>query len=167
MQSHAKLFAIYVAKCFAGVLLTFTLEPKLGPDFCLWYLVSVVLVLSPRGKDALQLATARIEANLVGSTAAMVLLLAGPANLWTVAAAFSVAIASCGVFKIMSVSRSALAAVAIVMFHPAPGGPWIAGGMRAAAVVGGCASGWCITLAFHGLAPKVMAGVPNLFEGGD
>jgi uncharacterized membrane protein YgaE (UPF0421/DUF939 family) len=160
MKTRSGLFLIYLAKCAAGAGLVFALEPLIGAENTPWCLVSIVLVLSPRGQDALQLATSRIKANVVGSASAMALLLIGPANAWTVAAAFGLAIALCGGFGMMAASRTALAAVAIVMLHPAAGPPWVNAWLRVTAVIGGCLSGWLITLAFHGLASTLIEQIP-------
>ena len=66
---------VYSAKCSSGILLCSLLSKFLGHwiDYS-WSLVSLVVVLSPGGHDALDLAQTRIKANLVGAAVGIVVL---------------------------------------------------------------------------------------------
>ena len=78
---------IYIAKCVSGVLLCslLTLFFSQWIDYT-WSLISVMLVLSPEGKDAVELSLTRIKANLVGASVGLLMLLSQipwPCNLAT------------------------------------------------------------------------------------
>lgn len=154
---------IYALKCVCAGALAFAFAWLLhAPDFP-WFLVSVVLVLSPDAKEALPLALTRIKANAIGAGASLLFLLLGPPGPASVCAAFGVTVLLCHAFKAMAGSRSALAAVIIVMLHePGPGGHlWAAALERLLSVAAGCVAGLLVTVAFHravGVAGGILIG---------
>ena len=115
---------MYAAKAAAAAGVAFALEAGLHVPQVPWFLISAVLVLSPRPDDAVPMAWTRMGANVIGSMASLLLLLTGPANVISVSIAFTMAIAACHWFKAMSASRSALAAVSIIMMHGPVVSPW-------------------------------------------
>ena len=69
-----KSLLIYIAKNVTGVALSYLLHWLINwVDFA-WCLISVVLVLSPEGTDAIPLAFTRIKANMVGAITGLLLL---------------------------------------------------------------------------------------------
>jgi uncharacterized membrane protein YgaE (UPF0421/DUF939 family) len=121
-----------------------------GADFP-WFLVSVVLVLSPDSKEALPLALSRVKANAVGAAASFLclLLLKGLPNAVTVCAALGLAVLLCHPFKARAGSRSALAAVIIILFHEPGQHLWQAAVERFLSVAAGCLAGLVVTVLFH------------------
>src|SRR5271154_5821085 len=74
MSLRNKSLLAYTAKCVAGILLCSLLGHFFEWIDYPWSLISVVLVLSPEGKDTLDLTFTRIKANLVGAGAGVALL---------------------------------------------------------------------------------------------
>jgi uncharacterized membrane protein YccC len=143
---------VYIAKCVTGVIIVFTLSYLFHYYDISWCLISVMLVLSPDGKDAMMLAMTRIKANVTGGIASFLCLIFGVPSMVTIGLAIGIAISLCYIFKIMAASRSALAAVIIIMLHQS-GGPdyhlWSTALQRCAGVTAGCLLGLFITFIFH------------------
>lgn len=142
-------FLIYAAKCVSGVLIVSTLSWLLNYTEFAWCLISVILVLSPDGKDSVSLAFNRIKANLVGAGVGLLCLLFFTSNMWSISLAVSTALAICYLFKIDSAARSALAAVIIIMIHEAGKHVWDTAFERVIGVLSGCILGLIITFIFH------------------
>jgi uncharacterized membrane protein YgaE (UPF0421/DUF939 family) len=114
-----------------------------------WCLISVILVLSPDGKDALPLAFTRIKANFVGAGVGLLCLLVSPTNMWILSLALSITLSLCYLFKFDTAVRSALAATIIIMLHEEGKHLWDTALERVIAVVAGCTLGLLITFTFH------------------
>ena len=144
---NTKLF-VYITKCVSGVLLCFLVSLVVGRwvDYP-WSLISVVLVLSPEGKDALELAHTRIKANLVGASCGLLVLLTRTPGPWNIVAAAALALWACDRLGLNNGARSTLAAVIIVLLH----GEWGAALSRVLAVFVGCLLGLGVTALFHAL----------------
>ena len=141
---------VYSAKCSSGILLCSLLSRFLGHwiDYP-WSLVSLVMVLSPGGHDALDLARTRIKANLVGAAVGIVVLaLLIPAP-WSLAMAAPLALYVCDRLGLNAGARATLAAVIIILLHPEGTHPWDAALNRALAAVVGGLLGWGLTYVFH------------------
>ncbi len=152
MSLRNKNLLIYCAKCVTGVLLCYLLSLFFGSwiDYP-WSLISVVLVLSPEGKDALELAITRIKANLVGaSTGILILFLQVPVP-WNIAGGVAVSLFACDRLKLNRGARSTLAALIIILLHQEGTHLWDAAMSRVLAVVVGCLLGLGITFVFHSL----------------
>ena len=140
---------IYAAKCVTATLIVFTLSSLLNYRDVGWCLISVILVLSPDGKDSLPLAFTRIKANLVGASVGLLCLLISPTNMWILSAALAVTLSLCYFFKFDTAVRSALAATIIIMLHDEGKHLWDTALERVIAVVAGCTLGLLITFTFH------------------
>jgi uncharacterized membrane protein YccC len=149
MENNTKNLLLYFAKCVAGGVFAFLVAYILDYPDISWFLISIVLVLSPDSNDAIPLAVTRIKANLAGGASSLLLLLIGPPNVITVCAAFVLTISLCYLFKVSAGSRSALAAVVIIMLHGEVVHPWDAALVRVISVIGGCLTGLLITFLFH------------------
>ncbi len=153
INPEIKQLLIYIAKCITGVALVFLLSSLLHyPDYG-WCIISVILVLSPDSKEAVPLAVTRIKANLIGGLVSVLLLLFGTAGIFTISAAMAITIVLCYVFKLMAGSRSALAAVIIIMLHTMELGTthgfWQTTLERIISVIIGCVLGLVVTFIFH------------------
>ncbi len=149
MSLTAKSLILYAAKCITGAALVMGLGELIHYHDIAWCLISVVLVLSPDNKEAIPLAFSRIKANLTGGVASLLCLLLGQPSLLTVGLAIALTIALCHVVRVMTASRSALAAVIIVMLHGPGAHIWDTALERISAVVVGCVLGLFITFVFH------------------
>jgi uncharacterized membrane protein YccC len=143
---------VYIGKCIAGVLLCFLVSIYFGQwiDYP-WSLISVVLVLSPEGKDALELSVTRIKGNLVGATCGFLCLLLSIPVPWNLAAGVIFSLIACDRLKLNASARSTLAAMIIILLHHEGTHPWDAALSRILAVMAGSVLGLGITFAFHSL----------------
>ncbi len=164
MNPTIKSLILYAAKCITGAALVIGLGEVIQYHDVAWCLISVVLVLSPDSKEAIPLAVSRIKANLTGGSASLLCLLLGPPSLLTVGLAMAVTIALCQLFQVMPSSRTALAAVIIVMLHGPGSHIWDAALERISAVVVGCILGLLITFLFHQRMVGRAIAVPDSAE---
>lgn len=153
MNLRYKTLAIYTAKCVTGIILCFYITAfiKEWVDYT-WCLISVILVLSPEGKDALELSLTRIKANLVGAATGVLIILFHIPSPWNIVAGAAIALFVCDQLKLNSGARSTLAAVIIILLHPEEGVHfWDSALSRIVAVILGCLLGLIITYVFHSL----------------
>lgn len=153
LTTDTKQLLLYMAKCVSGVAVVFLLSSLLRYKDFGWCIISVILVLSPDNKEAVPLAVTRIKANLLAGAAATLFMLIGPPNILTISAAMVVTIGLCHLFNLMAGSRSALAAVIIIMLHstelPAQPHLWAITLERIISVIAGCLIGLAVTFIFH------------------
>lgn len=140
---------IYILKCLAACVVAFCLTYYFAYTDTNWFMLSSLLVLSPAGEEALPFTMDRIKANLIGSFSSFLILVAGFTGEAGILMGVTLSIILCSLSGLMGVSRPALAAVIIVMMHPAGAHLWDTVAMRVIAVVGGCFSGLAITYIFH------------------
>jgi uncharacterized membrane protein YgaE (UPF0421/DUF939 family) len=112
-------------------------------------LISVVLVLSPEGKDAVELSLTRIKANLVGASVGVLMLLSQMPWPWNIAVGAALALFICDRVKLNAAARSTLAAVIIILLQPEGQNLWSSAIHRVGAVITGCILGLLITFVFH------------------
>ncbi|MFT3681043.1 MAG: FUSC family protein [Ferruginibacter sp.] len=149
MNERVKSLLIYAAKCITATLLVFIIAHLLGYKDIAWSLISVLLVLSPEGTDAVTLAVTRIKANIVGASVGLLCLLFSSMNMWNLSLALMVTLSLCYLFKFDSGAKSALAATVIIMLHEEGRHLWDAAIERVIAVLAGCVLGLLITFIFH------------------
>lgn len=158
LNPERKSIILYAAKCVTGWLLVYGFSLLFNYPEINWALISIILVLSPDEGEAVTLAITRIKANLLGASASLLCLLMGQPNVITIGVAFIVAIGLCYLFNLITASRTALAAVIIVMLQYTGGIQqphfWSVAFERIVAVGAGCAVGLLITLVFHGSLKK-------------
>ncbi len=149
LTSEQKNIGLYIAKCVVGfAVLSGIGEVANIPDMT-WVVISMLLVLSPDGKEAIPLTVTRVKSNMIASVAS-VIFLALVANITlAICCSIVVTILGCYYFRLMAGSRAALAAVVIVSLHPLGTHLWSTAAERVAAVVVGCAVGLLLTFAFH------------------
>ncbi len=149
MTERIRSLITYSAKCVTATFVVFILSELLNYKDIGWCLISVILVLSPDGKDALSLAITRIKANLVGASVGLACLLISPANMWILSIALTITLSLCYFFKFDTAVRSALAATIIIMLHEEGKHLWDTATERVIAVLAGCILGLMITYVFH------------------
>lgn len=140
---------VYMLKCITGTLLVFLLAWLLHYKDYIWCLISVMLVLSPEGSDAVPLAMSRIKANLVGAAAGLIMLVVHPPAIIMVSGAVAITVVLCTLLQLEVAARSALAATIIVTLHEAGKHVWDTAVERIIAVLAGCLLGLVITFLFH------------------
>ncbi len=156
LSARNKTLAIYAAKCVTGIFLCFPIFIFLHDwvDYT-WSLISVMLVLSPEGKDAVDLALTRIKANFVGAGTGLLILLLQIPIPWNLAAGAIISLFICDRLKLNAGARSTLAAMIIILLHHegtmAGTHLWDSALSRIVAVVSGCLLGLLITYVFHSI----------------
>jgi uncharacterized membrane protein YgaE (UPF0421/DUF939 family) len=149
MTERIKSLLLYAAKCVTATLTVFTFSSLLNYQDIGWCLISVILVLSPDGKDSIPLALTRIKANLIGASVGILCLLISSNNMWILSAALVITLSLCYLLQYDTAVRSALAATIIIMLHEEGKHLWNTALERVIAVMAGCVLGLLITFAFH------------------
>ena len=143
---------VYAGKCVSGILLCFVVSLFFHSwiDYP-WSLISVVLVLSPEGKDALDLAVTRIKANFVGAVTGILVLTLQLSSPWDIALGTIVSLFACDRLKLNAGARSTLAAMIIILLHQEGTHLWDSALSRVSAVIVGCVIGLLVTFVFHSI----------------
>lgn len=149
MNERLKSLLVYAAKCVSAVLVVYLMSAALHYHDIAWCLISVILVLSADGKDALPLAMTRIKANLVGAGVGVICLLFISPGMWCLCIALSITLSCCYLLKFDTAIKSALAATIIIIMHEEGKHLWDTALERVIAVVAGCALGLIVTFLFH------------------
>ncbi len=136
---------IYSLRCTLGFSIGYSLI-KLLPDFDLfWSLLSIMLVISPEGKDSPRLTTERVKANLVGALAGLLVTFLPLESFGKCLAGIVLAAIICYSFKLSNVSRTAVVAVIIILLEK-PGDGFLASIERFISVLGGCLIGLLVVI---------------------
>ncbi|MVN21931.1 FUSC family protein [Mucilaginibacter arboris] len=141
-------FLLYVLKCLIGAAIGFFIY-RAFPEGGAWTLVSILLVLSPEGKDAINLAEVRIKANLVGAGTGLLLFFLHPPAFFMICLGVIIVLVVCELLKLQVAARSALASVVIICIHESGKYFWQIAVERAGGVVGGCLIALLITYIVH------------------
>ncbi|RYE24012.1 MAG: FUSC family protein [Sphingobacteriaceae bacterium] len=141
-------FLLYVAKCLIGAIIGFFIF-RAYPEGGAWSLVSILLVLSPEGKDAINLAEVRIKANLVGAGTGLLLFFLHPPALVMICLGVVIVLIVCELLKLQVATRSALASVIIICIHESGKYFYQVALERAAGVILGCLIALLITYLVH------------------
>ncbi len=141
-------FLLYVLKCLIGAAVGFFIY-RAFPEGGAWTLVSILLVLSPEGKDAINLAEVRIKANLVGAGTGLLLFFIHPPAFIMICLGVIIVLVICELLKLQVATRSALASVVIICIHESGKYFYQVALERAGGVVGGCLIALLITYLVH------------------
>jgi uncharacterized membrane protein YgaE (UPF0421/DUF939 family) len=152
MSARYKILLVYMAKCVAGIILCYYISALLTTwvDYP-WFLISVILVLSPEGKDAVELSLTRIKANLVGAATGIMVLLSQIPSPWNIGAGALLSLFICDQLKLNAGARSTLTAMIIILLHPGGAHVWDSALSRIVAVIVGSLLGLLITYVFHSI----------------
>jgi uncharacterized membrane protein YgaE (UPF0421/DUF939 family) len=147
-------FILYLVKCLLGSSLCYILY-VLFPGFQFsWSVVSILLVLAPDHDDSIKLAVDRIRANIIGAfigLASFFLPIPGIFTLWI---AILATILFCTFIKLGNATRTALAALIIVLLQENEKNDWRLGLERMGAVAAGSIVALILTL----LSRKLLKG---------
>lgn len=141
-------FATYFIECLLGTVIGYQLY-LLHPVVGAWCLLSIILVLAPDKKDAMELAINRIKANLIGATIGLLIFYIHPINLLMVTLGIVLTLLCCEFMKVQAASRTAMISVLIVTMHEPGQHLWDVALERAVGVVSGCLIGVFLTYIFH------------------
>ncbi|WP_108689008.1 FUSC family protein [Chitinophaga parva] len=152
---------VYIAKSVTGVVIVYLLSWLVNYNDRIWCLISVMLVLSPDGKDATSLAMNRIKANAVGAAVGfLVLAVYNRSDIYAMCVGIALTVVACTFLKLEAPTRSALAATIIILTHEAGRHIWDTAVERLISVMAGCVLGLVITLVFHSrFVTRTVAGI--------
>lgn len=152
MAKHSWLtleFMIYVLKCLLGLALCYFFYWLFPQYRFYWSIVSVLLVISPDDLDCKKLPIARMKANIAGSLVGLILFIIHPPNLLMMSIGVVTTILICYIIQLGTATRSALAALIIVLVQQLNDHSLISAFERMVSVVLGCLVALFITYLFE------------------
>lgn len=138
--------AVYIVRCVIGFLIGYGLMHRFPEYEPFWALLSIILVISPEGKDSRRLTGERVKSNLIGSSVGLLCHLIHPTNTFMLVAGIVLTSVVCHFFKIMNMSRVAIVAFLIVMLQSHTLNENTAPIFRFATVTLGCFTGFAVTV---------------------
>lgn len=148
-------FVIYLAKCLVGLTICYFFYSLLPEYRFYWSMVSVLLVISPDDLDCRKLPIDRMKANIAGSLVGLVLFLIHPPNLLMMCIGTVLTIVICYIIKLGAATRSALAALIIVLVQELTDSSWLSAFERMISVVLGCLVALLVTIVFEYTLAKI------------
>lgn len=142
-------FIIYVLKCLLGLALCYFFYWLFPQYRFYWSIVSVLLVISPDDLDCKKLPIARMKANIAGSLVGLILFIIHPPNLLMMSIGVVTTILICYMIQLGTATRSALAALIIVLVQQLNDHSLISAFERMVSVVLGCLVALFITYLFE------------------
>lgn len=141
--------AIYIGKVTTAIILCYLLSHAVSKIDYIWAMVSAMLVMSPEGKDAIELSLIRIKGNIIGVLVGVLFLIVELENPVNLVAGAAVSLFACHRLRLMAGARATLVAMVITMMHTESADHFSAAVTRVAAVVAGCAIALLATELFH------------------
>lgn len=141
-------FLVYITKCILGLFITYSIYVTFPEHQFFWSVISVLLAFSPDDKDAKKVAYDRMKANILGSSVGMILFLIHFPNLLIMGLGVILTILIATALNIQSTTRSALAAVIIVLLYEQENASWHMALERMICVIIGCLIALLLTLLF-------------------
>lgn len=140
----------YILKCLIGVSVCYVPYVLFPQHEFYWSIISVLLVLAPDHSDSNRLAMDRMKANIIGSSAGLFafLFLSHIPALVVLCIAVIVNILICYMLGLENTTRSALAALVIVLIQEKEQSDWMSGFERMGCVIVGCVVAIIITYIF-------------------
>ncbi|MFV5693529.1 FUSC family protein [Flavobacterium sp. LT1R49] len=137
---------IYGFKCIIGFLIGYQLYMGFPQYELYWTMLSIILVISPEAKDARRLSIERFKSNLIGSGIGLFCYFIHAPNVYMLLLGIVLSIATCYLFNLMNVARTAIVALIIVLIHEQEQMSWIGAVERFISVTTGCFIGLSITI---------------------
>lgn len=148
-QLFNPIFLLYIIKCLVGTIICYGFY-KAFPQYNLsWSIVSLLLVLAPDWDNSITLPIARIKANITGALIGLFCFSLPVHQLVSLCIGVVITIAVCTALRIPTSTRSALAALVIVLLQEKGEPMWSYALQRIAAVLLGCLVGLALTLSFQ------------------
>lgn len=140
-------FRRYMVKCVAGTAVCYGIAKAVPQYPIYWSIVSLLLVLDQDEAESMRLALDRMKANIAGASVGLAALFLGAPNILSVCLSVVGTILLCEALKLGKASRSALAALIIVMMSG--NARWATAVERMACVILGCLVAIALTWAFR------------------
>ena len=144
-----KTFLLYIFKCIVGSTICYGLYYCFPEHQFNWSIISVLLVLAPDKYDSNRLAFDRMKANLTGASVGLLSFLIYTPNIFSLIISIIITILVCTFIKLGGPTRSALAALVIVLIEEKEFTNWQAATDRMMCVIAGCVVALILTYIFH------------------
>ncbi|MGE4465336.1 MAG: FUSC family protein [Spirochaetales bacterium] len=142
-------FLLYISKCLIGTVICYGFYKAFPQYYLSWSIVSLLLVLAPDWDSSISLPIARIKANITGALIGLFCFTLPFSQLANLCIGVVLTIAVCTIMRFPSSTRSALAALVIVLLQEMGKPMWSYALQRIFAVLLGCLVGLALTLLFH------------------
>ncbi|MCP2045303.1 FUSC family protein [Pontibacter sp. HSC-36F09] len=146
---------LYIIRCTIGFLIGYMLYLAFPQFEFYWTMISILLVLSPEVKDSSRLTVERVKSNLIGSSVGLLCVLLQVPQVLMMVVGIAVSILVCHFFNLMSVARTAVVALVIVVIHEQETMSNWAGVERFSCVALGCVIGYGVSGATSFLFDKL------------
>ena len=137
---------IYIIRCVLGFLAGYFLMLKFPEYELFWGLLSIILVISPEGKDSRRLTVERVKSNFIGSAVGLFCHLIDETKTSVLILGIIITSIICYLFKVMNMSRVAIVTFLIVMLQTSNHTDIETPILRFATVGIGCIIGLTITI---------------------
>lgn len=137
---------IYMIRCVIGFLIGYFLMLKFPSYELFWSLLSIILVISPEGKDSMRLTKERVKSNFIGSLVGLTCHFIHPTNTYVLIMGIMITSMICYLFNVMNMSRVAIVSFLIVMLQTNELNENITPIFRFATVAIGCLIGLAIII---------------------
>ncbi|MCE1188218.1 MAG: aromatic acid exporter family protein [Ignavibacteria bacterium] len=149
-------FVIYLIKCLFGAAICFWLYATFPGHQYYWALVSVILVIAPEDRDSIKFSLDRIEANIIGATIGLLYYILAGISIVTLLLAILTTILFCTAVRLGNSTRTALAALIIVMVLENEKNNWHIALDRMLSVMVGCLIAILITGITYWIKKPIM-----------
>ena len=155
-KTQKQLFLLYILKCLLGLSICYFFYQRYPHLEVNWSMISLVIVLSPNDDEAHKFAWDRIKANIIGSMVGLTLFFIHDPNLFTMCLGVIATILICQFLTLGPATRSALAALLIVLVQEKADHSWQAGWQRMIFVLLGCFVAIALTYFFSFLRKNIF-----------
>lgn len=147
---------LYSTKCLLGTAICYGFYKAFPQYYLLWSIVSLLLVLAPDWDNSIALPIARIKANVTGALVGLFCFTLPFHQLVNLSIGVVITIWICTLLKFPAATRSALAALVIVLLQEFGKPMWSYALQRILAVLLGCLVGLTLTLTFQAVERKFL-----------
>nr|WP_319776618.1 FUSC family protein [uncultured Sphaerochaeta sp.] len=146
----------YITKCLLGTVICYGFYKAFPQYYLHWSIISLLLVLAPDKDNSIALPIARIKANITGALVGLFCFMLPFHQLLGLLAGVVATISICSLLKFPAATRSALAALVIVLLQEGGKPMWSYALQRIFAVLLGCLVGLALTVCFQALEHTYM-----------
>ena len=140
---------LYITKCLLGTVICYGFYKAFPQYYLHWSIISLLLVLAPDRDNSIALPIARIKANITGALVGLFCFMLPLHQLLGLLIGVIATISICSLLKFPAATRSALAALVIVLLQEGGKPMWSYALQRIFAVLLGCLVGLALTVCFQ------------------
>lgn len=135
-----------MVRCVLGFIIGYTMMLHFPQYELFWGLLSIILVISPEGKDSRRLTQERVKSNFIGSAVGLLCHLIDETKTSVLIIGILLTITVCHLFKVMNMARVAIVTFLIVMLQTTNHTEIATPILRFLTVGFGCITGLSVTL---------------------